>query len=291
MKILLLKVIGIIFGVLAALVLVSFVVYVILYYPREAEPFEINTADPTKTLLIVTQGSDFKDTLVRTLCDSLKTSSVYIRGMDVKGLSEVDDDGWDRILIINSFIVRLNKSVERFVNRAGSPDKVLLFVTSGGADWRPKPELRVDALTSASRKVNIEDLIHMMTDWINNEDDQEWEPDDYLLALRYFPRVDVDVACETIESERERYGVLYPNLVDLINRVGYQYLRWKDVNSAIEVFRLNVSLFPDNWNVYDSYGEALLTKGDREAAIRSYRKALELNPDSKSAKGVLEEVG
>ena len=50
MKALLLKLTGIILGVFVVLVLVSFVIYVILYYPRKAEPFEINTANPTKTI-------------------------------------------------------------------------------------------------------------------------------------------------------------------------------------------------------------------------------------------------
>jgi predicted negative regulator of RcsB-dependent stress response len=58
----------------------------------------------------------------------------------------------------------------------------------------------------------------------------------------------------------------------------------------VKVFRLNVSLFPDYWNVYDSYGEALLAKGDRKAAIQSYTKALELNPEAKSSKDMLDKL-
>ena len=93
-----------------------------------------------------------------------------------------------------------------------------------------------------------------------------------------------------ISSEQERYQALYPDLRDMINRVGYQYIRLKHVPSALEVFRLNISLFPDYWNVYDSYGEALLKNGDQELAIENYRKALELNPDSKSANDMLQKL-
>jgi tetratricopeptide (TPR) repeat protein len=290
MKRRLLKLLGIALGAVAALVVVAFVVYVILYYPRKAEPFEINTPGPAKTLLIATQGSGFKDALAGALCDSLKSSSIYIKGIDVGGLDEVDDGDWDKILIVNSFVIRLNKGVERFVNRAASPDNILLLVTSGGADWKPKPELRVDALTSASRKEYVSGLVRLIAGWIGTEDGQEWAPDDYLLALTYFPMVDVDVACEAIALESERYVAMYPNLVELINRAGYQYVRLKEVDSAVKVFRLNVSLFPDYWNVYDSYGEALLAKGDRKAAIQSYTKALELNPEAKSSKDMLDKL-
>ena len=154
----------------------------------------------------------------------------------------------------------------------------------------PQPEFEVDAITSASKKSYISDLVLMITDWMDKEKNQKWEPDNYLLALYSFPQVDVKTACETIALEQERYQALNPNLVNLINRVGYQYLRLEDVPSALEVFRLNVSLFPDFWNVYDSYGEASLANGDRESAIENYRKAVELNPDSKSAKDMLKKL-
>ncbi len=103
MKIKLLKIIGIIFGCFTGLVLVGFTIYVILFYPRKAESFEIISTNPTKTVLIATQGSDFKDSFVKTLCDSLKKSSVYIKGIDVKNLAEVNDENWDKILIQNTF--------------------------------------------------------------------------------------------------------------------------------------------------------------------------------------------
>ncbi|GAG58415.1 unnamed protein product, partial [marine sediment metagenome] len=147
-----------------------------------------------------------------------------------------------------------------------------------------------DAITSASRKLYINELVHLIADWVDKENNKKWQPGDYLLALNYIPQVDVEVAVEAIASEQERYKSLYPNLVDLINRAGYQYLRLKNVPSALEVFRLNISLFPDFWNVYDSYGEALLENGDRDSAIRNFQKALELNPDSKSAQDMLKKL-
>jgi hypothetical protein len=289
-KKLLLRITGLVFGIVAALIAVAFIVYVILYYPRKAEPFEINTPDANKTLLIATQGSGFKDALVEALCDSLKSSPLYIKGIDIGELEEANAGDWDRVLIINTFMVRLNKGVERFIDRADSPENVLLFVTSGGADWQPEPELRVDALTSASRKAYVDGLVRLITDWISRGHGQGWIPGDYLLALNYFPSVEIDDACEAIVSERDRYEAMYPNLVDLVNRAGYQYMRWKDVDSALKVFRLNVSLFPDYWNVYDSYAEALMAAGERTAAIENYMRALELNPESKSAREMLNKL-
>jgi len=102
MKINLLKIIGIIVACIAGLMLVGFAIYVFRFYPREAESFEINTANPTKNILIAPQSTDFKDLLTNTLCDSLGKSSMYIRVIDVKDLVNVNDEDWDKILIINS---------------------------------------------------------------------------------------------------------------------------------------------------------------------------------------------
>ena len=228
--------------------------------------------------------------LVEILCDSFKSSSVYIKGIDLDMLPQMNGDDWDRILIINTFMIKLDKKVNQFLNRISTPEKTLLLVTSGGADWQPQPGLKIDALTSASRKEYTNELVQLITDWMGKEINTKWEPADYFLALKYFSRVDVETACISIARDQERYRKLYPNLVGLINRTGYQYLRMEDVRSAVKIFQLNVNLFPDSWNVHDSYGEALHKTGDLQAAIENYQKALELNPSSKSSKAMLEKL-
>ena len=62
------------------------------------------------------------------------------------------------------------------------------------------------------------------------------------------------------------------------------------IAEAIEVFRLNVELFPDSFNVYDSLGEAYMKSGDKENATKNYRKSLELNPGNDNAKKMLKEL-
>jgi len=290
MKTKLLRIAGIVLGAVAGLILVGFAIYVILYLPRKAETFEINTATQSTNILIATQGSGFKDIFVKTLCDSLKRSSIYIKGIDVKDLAEVNEENWNKIIIINSFVIRLNKNVERFIDHSSTPGNVLLFVTSGGADWQPQPQLKVDAITSASREIYIDDLVQLMTDWTHGDAGQLWLKDNYPLALLYFPQTDVKLACEAIAMKKDQYRTSYPDLSNIINRAGYQFLRLNQVSSALEVFRLNVDLFPDSWNVYDSYGEALLASGDRESAIQNYRKAMELNPNSKSSSTMLKKL-
>jgi hypothetical protein len=68
-----------------------------------------------------------------------------------------------------------------------------------------------------------------------------------------------------------------------VNSLGYELIAAGRLDQAIEVFKLNAAAFPRSANAWDSLGEAYRTRGDREAAIRSYRKALELDPNQRSA--------
>lgn len=68
-----------------------------------------------------------------------------------------------------------------------------------------------------------------------------------------------------------------------LNDIGYGLLRQNKVSEAIGVFRVNVVLYPQSSNVYDSLGEAYAVKGDKERAIANYRRSLELDPKNKNA--------
>jgi tetratricopeptide (TPR) repeat protein len=72
-----------------------------------------------------------------------------------------------------------------------------------------------------------------------------------------------------------------------LNIAGYDLLAAKRVKEAIEVFKLNVKLHPDSWNVYDSLGEAYAADGNKKEAIANYEKSIQLNPNSDSGKEIL----
>jgi CubicO group peptidase (beta-lactamase class C family) len=76
-----------------------------------------------------------------------------------------------------------------------------------------------------------------------------------------------------------------------MNGVGYQFLQTGKAKEAAAIFKLNVEAFPKSFNVYDSYGEALLALGDKKEGIANYKKSLELNPGSESGIKVLKELG
>jgi CubicO group peptidase (beta-lactamase class C family) len=68
-----------------------------------------------------------------------------------------------------------------------------------------------------------------------------------------------------------------------INSLGYRLMGRGQQKQALEIFKLNVHLFPDSANTYDSLADAYDGLGDRELAIQNYRQSLKLNPQNRNA--------
>ena len=76
----------------------------------------------------------------------------------------------------------------------------------------------------------------------------------------------------------------------LLNNVGYNLLMSGETNQAVDIFKLNTELFPNIGNCWDSYGEALLKKGNKKEALAAYKKALSINPNIPSAQKMVKEL-
>ena len=75
-----------------------------------------------------------------------------------------------------------------------------------------------------------------------------------------------------------------------LNAYGYIFLQRDMVDEAIKMFEINVGLFPESWNVYDSLGEALLRAGSTDEAVSMYEKSLALNPENTAGRDVLAQI-
>jgi CubicO group peptidase (beta-lactamase class C family) len=110
----------------------------------------------------------------------------------------------------------------------------------------------------------------------------------------------VDVALSTVQSggvekaitdyrelkrtKPDEYDFREPEL----NRLGYLLLGQGRAADAIAIFKLNVEMYPESSNVYDSLGEAYMVHGDHDDAVANYKKSLELNPKNTNATQQLE---
>lgn len=63
-----------------------------------------------------------------------------------------------------------------------------------------------------------------------------------------------------------------------LNTYAYQLANQGKVEEAVKMFELNAKRHPSDPNVHDSLGEGYMMAGNKEAAIKSFKKSLSMNP-------------
>jgi tetratricopeptide (TPR) repeat protein len=72
--------------------------------------------------------------------------------------------------------------------------------------------------------------------------------------------------------------------------MGYEMMFKGDMESAEKLLKKNVELFPESYNVYDSYAEVQMKLGNYDEAKKNFQKTLELNPWSDYSKAMLDSL-
>lgn len=75
-----------------------------------------------------------------------------------------------------------------------------------------------------------------------------------------------------------------------VNSWGYTLIQQKRIKDALEIFLLNVYLYPSSANAFDSLGEIYAELGDTELAIKNYEASLKLNPQNTNAQNQLQKL-
>ena len=99
-------------------------------------------------------------------------------------------------------------------------------------------------------------------------------------------------AAAVAEYRRLKAGnnAMYDFSENELNTLGYQLFNQERTKDAIEIFKLNVEMFPQASNPYDSLGEAYLKDGQKELALANYKKSVELNPGNAGAVQVIKRI-
>jgi tetratricopeptide (TPR) repeat protein len=104
-------------------------------------------------------------------------------------------------------------------------------------------------------------------------------------------RAHIEAAVKQYYDLKKNQPATYDFAEPELNGFGYVLLAQKKVKEAIEVFKLNVEAYPQGFNTYDSLGEAYMIDGQRDLAIKNYKKSLELNPQNTNAVEMLKKLG
>ncbi|MEM7550326.1 MAG: serine hydrolase [Bacteroidota bacterium] len=96
--------------------------------------------------------------------------------------------------------------------------------------------------------------------------------------------------CKEIYFEEAEKDSLYWCEPRFLNGLGYDLIWRGHHEKALDIFQFAVELEPDNpiWN--ESVAEAYLALGDKEEAVRWYKKVVELDPDQEYSKSKIEEL-
>ncbi|GAB2791059.1 CubicO group peptidase (beta-lactamase class C family) [Hymenobacter luteus] len=96
-------------------------------------------------------------------------------------------------------------------------------------------------------------------------------------------------ASALVKQEKKK-NAAYQLPEDEVNTWGYMLLRQNMAQEALEVFKLNVSLYPQSANTYDSLAETYADLGNQDLAAKNYKRALALNPKNTAAAAYLKKL-
>lgn len=199
---------------------------------------------------------------------------------------------------------REQNMLERSAVRWAEKITVPLLILHGGADPAVSPDHALGLARKLEESGNLYELVvyarddHFVT---RNFDDRlrrtlDWFKNPRLNSVnaplrRTIRERGVAAAVaqyrELRKSQPGRYDFAEPEL----NALGYELLFTGRVREAVEIFKLNVETYPEGFNTYDSLAEAYLAAGDRELAVKNYRRSLELNPQNANATAALKRIG
>ena len=99
---------------------------------------------------------------------------------------------------------------------------------------------------------------------------------------------DLNKAEAELKILEEKFGE-DPEFYYFYNSYGYFLLTQDRVDEAIEKFKKQVSLAPEEANPYDSLGEAYRIKGMLDESLKEYKKAYSISPSDR-VKEIIEEL-
>ena len=100
----------------------------------------------------------------------------------------------------------------------------------------------------------------------------------------------IDAAVAQYRELKAKQADTYDTGEEELNGLGYRLMLQGKIKESIELFKLNVEMYPKSFNTYDSLAEAYMTNKERELAITNYKKSLELNPNNANATRMLEKL-
>lgn len=135
------------------------------YAMEEATAYAVNTPEMTKSLLILTQGSEFKDAVTKKVVDYFSIRFVFIQVHDVSSIPLIDMDDWDVVVVMHTWeLSRAPTVVQRLVDQTLDLSNFIFLATSGNSKGHIEG---LDGITGASLPVNIDSMAKEVIERVN----------------------------------------------------------------------------------------------------------------------------
>ena len=99
-------------------------------------------------------------------------------------------------------------------------------------------------------------------------------------------QIDLAGGADRVAKQLEQTRQKDPNarLFDeaIVNFMGYEHLQADDIKGAVAIFKLNTVAYPNSPNTYDSLADGYVATGQKDLALQSAKRTLELLPSDTS---------
>lgn len=142
--------------------------------------------------------------------------------------------------------------------------------------WYPKEDIYIVYATNANSS-KVEYIAYTIAKIILDENytPKPIQDNVYSYTMNYIKKHTTDTSSNLITLLKENYADDFNSGV--LNRVGNLLLRLNEnLNWSLELFKINVQLYPDDGNLWDSLGYGYLANNLKKEAIKSFEKAIVL---------------
>jgi CubicO group peptidase (beta-lactamase class C family) len=143
--------------------------------------------------------------------------------------------------------------------------------------WYPEEDIYIVYATNANSS-KVENIAYAVAKLIF---DKSYSPEPiknnvYSFTMNYIKQHSTKKSNELLTLLQENYADDFTNS-RLLNTIGNLVLKSNEnLEWAIELFKINVQLFPEDGNIWDSLGDGYKASNLKDNAIKSYKKAIEL---------------
>lgn len=151
--------------------------------------------------------------------------------------------------------------------------------------WYPEEKLYILYATNANSD-EVEFLAYFIAKMIFDESysPQAIKDNVYSFSVNYINQHATGQSDSLISLLKERYSEEYDS-PRFLNSMGNLLLMLnQNFDWALELFKINVQRFPEDGNLWDSLGDAYIANKQKNKAIESYQKAVELGFDGSKEK-------